>query len=293
MADRDGRDAPARPVALRRPPRALRRSRVAAPRARRDLSAMLRRDFLSLAAAGAAGAALGCREPTASEPTHPSRLVIPHGHPGGTVALGKQYLGLDIFKDGVLYVPHSYRPSHPLPLVILLHGAGGTGEQWFGSYGQRAEDAGVVLLAPDSRFLSWDAISSSVGEFGPDVVFINQAIYSVFSRVAIDRRRMAIFGFSDGASYALSLGLANGDRFPHIVAYSPGYISEAPRHGTPGFFITHGIQDDVLPITHTSRVIVPQLRLEGFEVEYTEFEGGHEVPQAISSAAFEWLLSRF
>jgi phospholipase/carboxylesterase len=254
---------------------------------------LTRRTFLTGAAQCAAAALLGCRDPTASQPTDPSRLVFRTGRPPGSVALGLQFLGLDIFRDGMLYVPSSYTPAERLPLVILLHGAGASGEAWFGSYGPRADAARVVLLAPDSRFLSWDAISSSVGAFGPDVDFISRALTSVFSRCAIDPRRMAIFGFSDGASYALSLGLANGDRFRHLAAFSPGYVIDAPRHGTPDIFISHGTADTVLPITQTSRRIVPELREAGYTVEYTEFAGEHEVPSAISAAAFDWLLSRF
>jgi predicted esterase len=36
-------------------------------------------------------------------------------------------------------------------------------------------------------------------------------------------------GFSDGASYALSLGLANGDLFTHVLGFSPGFM-RVPRH---------------------------------------------------------------
>ena len=35
---------------------------------------------------------------------------------------------------------------------------------------------------------------------------------------------MCASGFSDGASYALSLGAANGDLFTHIAAFSPGFM---------------------------------------------------------------------
>jgi predicted esterase len=34
---------------------------------------------------------------------------------------------------------------------------------------------------------------------------------------------LAVSGFSDGASYALSIGPANGDLFTHVMAFSPGF----------------------------------------------------------------------
>ena len=77
--------------------------------------------------------------------------------------------------------------------------------------GPAADRAGVAVLAADSRGTTWDAIR---GGFGDDVAFLNRALEHVFGRLAVDPARVALGGFSDGASYAISLGLANGDLFP-------------------------------------------------------------------------------
>jgi predicted esterase len=102
---------------------------------------------------------------------------------------------------------------------------------------------------------------------------------------------MALVGFSDGATYSLSLGLANGDLFTHVIAYSPGFIVSSADQGTPKFFISHGKQDPILPIARTSREIVSVLRSRGYDVHYVEFDGGHEVPLDISAQAISWLQS--
>ena len=107
-----------------------------------------------------------------------------------------------------------------------------------------------MLLVPDSRGRTWDMI---LGNYGPDVAFIDQALAQTFSRYALNPARLAIGGFSDGASYALSLGLSNGDLFTHIIAFSPGFMAPAQQQGRPPVFITHGTQDRVLPITRCSR----------------------------------------
>jgi len=39
---------------------------------------------------------------------------------------GLHPLGLNGTRDGLLYVPESYQPDRPAPLVLMLHGAGGT-----------------------------------------------------------------------------------------------------------------------------------------------------------------------
>jgi len=65
----------------------------------------------------------------------------------------------------------------------------------------------MVVLSVDSRAASWDL---RYGAFGPDVELIDRALAHAFERCNVDPARVAIGGFSDGASYALSLGLTNG-----------------------------------------------------------------------------------
>jgi predicted esterase len=112
----------------------------------------------------------------------------------------------------------------------------------------------------------------------------------VFARYAVDPARVAVGGFSDGASYALSLGLANGDLFAGVIAFSPGFMAPPQRRGTPRIFISHGVRDEVLPIDTTSRELVPRLRREDYAVDYREFADGHVVPPDIAREAIGWLL---
>lgn len=248
-----------------------------------------RREFLASLATFVIGSATGCSQRTATPDfdAEPSRLQARVAPPTRTIEPGSHDLGLAAGKDGLLYIPRSYRPNQPMPLVVLLHGAGGTADNWFGSYGQRAESLGVIMLAPESRGPTWDAIQ---GAFGRDVPFIDSALRYTFDRCAIDARRIALAGFSDGASYAISLGLPNGDLFSHVIAYSPGFIREQNPNGRPRVFISHGTNDRVLPIGATSHTIVPSLRARGYTVEYAEFSGGHEVPASITTQALDWLL---
>ena len=55
--------------------------------------------------------------------------------------------------------------------------------------------------------------------------------------------------------------------------------------------MSHGAQDDVLPVTATRDVIVPAFENAGYDVTYQEFDGGHEVPATISEAALDWFLA--
>jgi phospholipase/carboxylesterase len=175
----------------------------------------------------------------------------------------------------------------PAPLFIGLHGAGGAADDW-ASYTARAEARGMIFLALDSRSSTWDVL---VGGFGPDVEFLDRALQHTFQRCRVDPGGIALGGFSDGASYALSLGLPNGDLFSHLVAYSPGfYVQPEQSVGKPAIFVSHGTGDGVLPVSVSRDNIVPTLRDEGYEVNYQEFGGGHEVPAEISEAALDWFL---
>lgn len=207
--------------------------------------------------------------------------------PTPSTSLTSGPLGLGGERDGVVQMP-SRAGAGPLPLMLLLHGATQTGSRMMTRISEAAEAAGVVIVAPDSRAGTWDAIR---GDFGVDVAYLDRVLEHVFARVTIDPKRLAIAGFSDGASYALSLGLANGDLFPHVLAFSPGFVMRAPEHGKPRFFVSHGTADQILPIDVCSRVIVPTLRSRGFDVTFKEFEGRHELPPAIQADAFKWLLA--
>jgi phospholipase/carboxylesterase len=206
--------------------------------------------------------------------------------------VGLQALGSDAGPaEGYLYVPAGYRPEKPAPLVLLLHGAGEEALDGLAQLRGQADDAGLVLLALGSRGPTWDSILGR-GRYGADLAAIDRALGHAFSRCAVDPARVAVGGYSDGASYALSLGIANGDLFSHVLAFSPGFLAPVGQRGSPRIFVSHGTQDRWLLIDSCSRRIVPRLERAGYEVRYREFEGGHVVPPAIAREAATWFANR-
>ena len=234
-----------------------------------------------------AGKAMG-QSTVASTADHRHGLLHarPHLVHAPAAVAGTQSLGITP-RDGLLYIPTSYRPDRPPALMLLLHGAGARAEDIFKTFRQIADDHGVLLVVPSSRGQSWDVV---LGHYGEDVARIDKALTRVLDRYAVDPARIAIAGFSDGASYALSLGILNGALFTHVLAFSPGFTasSNAPLH--PRIFVSHGLTDSVLPIDQTSRKIVPRLRQNGFEVVYREFPDGHVVPPELADEAFNWFV---
>jgi predicted esterase len=202
-------------------------------------------------------------------------------------AEGTHALGLERGRDAILQLPGN-AASAALPLLVLLHGASGSGEGVLRRIGPAARDAGVAVLAPDSRESTWDGIRDG---FGPDIAFLDRALARVFDTVSVDAARIAIGGFSDGATYALSLGLINGDLFRRVVAFSPGFLVDGPVHGKPRVFISHGTADPILPIDQCRRTIVPLLLRRGYDVTFREFAGGHTVPREIAEEAMRWIAA--
>jgi predicted esterase len=194
-------------------------------------------------------------------------------------------LGLDRERDAILQLPKTVSQTS-LPLLVMLHGATQSAEDMFWYLGSTPEEAGVAVLAPNSRDTTWDAIS---GSFGEDVEFLNRALERTFETVAIDPARLSVGGFSDGASYALSLGLINGDLFKSIVAFSPGFIIDRFPHGNPRIFISHGTRDHILPIDRCGRRLAAGLLSRGYDVTFREFDGDHEIPTPIAREGLRWV----
>ncbi len=240
-------------------------------------------------AIGALGMAMSSCSPTAQVTRIHSR---PHA-PTIDIQAGTHRLGLGgprlrdmSWRDGTLYVP-ARANGRRLPLLVLLHGGGGRADDFRATFAPLVDEFGVVIVTLDSRDNTWDGMDSP---YGPDVLSIDATLRHVFDRVAVDPARIALGGLSDGASYALSVGVANGDLFTHLVAVAPGFIAPpSPPIGRPRIFVGHGARDNVYSVRLSRQVTVPQLKSEGYDVTYFEFDGPHWVTPVAARRALEWL----
>lgn len=225
--------------------------------------------------------------PPAVSEIRAGRLAARPSAPAAPASSGR--LAVGVGRDALLYVPATYDPARPAPLAVLFHGAGGEAEHGLALFADQADAAGVIVLAPASRGPTWDVI---MGGFGPDVARLDAALEQTFARCAVDPARVAVGGFSDGASYALSLGLTNGDLFTHVVAFAPGFMAPGAPVGRPRCYVAHGTRDAVLPIARCSRRLVPALERAGYPVVYREFDGPHTVPAEIAREGLEFFVGR-
>jgi phospholipase/carboxylesterase len=192
-------------------------------------------------------------------------------------------MGMGGGRDGLLRVPPEGLAA-PLPLLVMLHGYGSGAERALKRIAPIADE--VLLVLPDSRGATWDVLE---GGYGPDIAAIDAVLGRVLADWPVDPARLAIGGFSDGASYALSLGLMNGGLFSHAFGFSPGFVAPLRFEGRARVFVSHGTADKVLPIEHCSRALMPKLQRAGYQGKYYEFEGGHELPAEIARLALDFL----
>lgn len=206
----------------------------------------------------------------------PDKVPIPYG---------ETRMGFtDEERQGFVYIPKAYQHGSPRPLLVMLHGFGGSAD------GMRylqplAEELGIALIAPESRDITW---GQSAPGFDADSRYVARAFRLVTEYLDVDPDRVGLGGISDGATYAMSMGLAYGEVFTHLLIFSEGIPIPFRKQGKPKIFIGHGIKDLQMPIERTSRRFVPQLRREGYDITYREYDGGHRPPMPIVREGFEW-----
>lgn len=235
--------------------------------------------------------------PTASE-TQGSRLIDPRL--AGRLAFahrlptkeplppGRHCLGLFAERDAILVVPESVDPRRPTPLVVLFHGGGGSAEKILPMLEAHAQARGFLLLAPQSMFPTWDLV---IGGHGPDRERVDEALAEVSTRYLLDPTHLIFAGHSDGGSYTLSLGLANGHVVTHLLVSSAGFLSVHLQSGVPRIFLSHGIRDEQIPIDRSARVHVARLREAGYPVMAVEYDGPHAYSPVIVAQGVDFVLA--
>ncbi|HEX6177106.1 MAG TPA: PHB depolymerase family esterase [Thermoanaerobaculia bacterium] len=111
-----------------------------------------------------------------------------------------------------LFIPESAREGSPL--IVLLHGSGRTGKILIDHWKSLAEKEGIVLAGPNAS----DAQQWQMPEDGP--VFLRDIVRDVQKRVAIDGRRVYLFGHSAGANFAVPMGLFQSTYFAAVAAHA-------------------------------------------------------------------------
>ncbi|MEH3118029.1 MAG: esterase [Methylorubrum populi] len=203
---------------------------------------------------------------------------------------GRHALGLFETRDALIRVPEHIDARLPTPLVVLFHGGGGGAEKILPMLEGHADKRGFLLLAPQSLHPTWDLV---IAGNGPDRERLDRALAEVADRFLIDPRHLAFAGHSDGGSYALSLGLTNGDRVSHLIVSSAGFLSVQVQAGAPKVFLSHGTRDAQIGIDRSGRTHARLLRAAGYDLTYVEYDGPHAYDPSVVARAVDFFLNDF
>ncbi len=199
-----------------------------------------------------------------------------------------------------VYLPKGHNGAR-LPLLVYFVGARGEPNDVLSAYREHADREKFALMIPVPKAGQWDLIEDLQRRFGiemnvqprygKDIKALDLSLTDLFSKVAIDPARIAVIGFSNGATYSVSVGTANPQLFKTVLAFSPG--PAFPTKFDPGqrVFISHGESDRALPFSYT-RGIVARMRVKKMPVEWVPFKGGHEIPSEVRVRALEYFLQR-
>lgn len=224
-----------------------------------------------------------------SHPHLMGRLDFVHRLPDKVpLPAGLNALRLFESRNPALYVPPGIDPRSPTALVVLFHGGGGSAAKILPMLQQHAQARGFLLLVPQSVFPTWDIV---IGGNGPDRERLDAALAEVASRFRLDPARLVFAGHSDGGSYALSLGLTNGQFVTHVVASSAGFMSVHLQSGAPRVFISHGTEDEQIPIDRSGRFHSAKLKAAGYDVTYVEYDGPHAHQPTVVAQAVDFFLA--
>ncbi|HUN51314.1 MAG TPA: PHB depolymerase family esterase [Candidatus Sulfotelmatobacter sp.] len=156
--------------------------------------------------------------------------------------------------------------SAPVPLVLVLHGAGGNGAGALVHYrwDEKARAAGFIAAAPDAmpafpelrtNFLTNPRYWSDGSGRGPpahgridDTAFLAALIEALAARYPVDRSRIYVTGFSSGASMTHRAGLLLADRLAAIAPVAgKAWSRSRPARPLPVLFLV-GDQDPLTPL---------------------------------------------
>ncbi len=164
---------------------------------------------------------LGAVESPFSNPhpsIHPQRLTV------------RNLVSSGITRRYFLYTPGSYETSTRLPLLVMLHGAGGTGEGMLREgFHLLAERYGFLAAFPDGTSLNWQYSDSLTS----DMRFLNDLLDTLAQRFKADPQRIFLGGYSNGARMTFSFASYYGRRLRAIAPYAMGLSRSLPPIRTP------------------------------------------------------------
>ena len=150
-------------------------------------------------------------------------------------------------RECVIYAPRAYDKTSPIPVVIMLHGMGGTAINALRETGwsAKADDEAFIAVYPEATRPAMDrppsfsrnpqAWNDGSGRFHAadkqidDVAFIRAVIDRITAEYAVDDHRIFVTGFSNGASMAFRVAAELSDRIAAVAPNAGACWTESPH----------------------------------------------------------------
>lgn len=172
--------------------------------------------------------------------------------------------------------------------LIVLHGRGDSSEgfHWLPEALNLPEFNYLFLNAPDRSGIGFSWYEMAPRQ-GPGVTRSRRMLMDLLGRlqkeIGLSTQDIFLFGFSQGCLLTLDLALRYPKVFGGVVSLS-GYVffmEEYPQMlspvvGSQHIFMTHGHDDEVLPLTVT-RASVMALRHQGVHIDWREYDKAHTI----------------
>jgi predicted esterase len=197
--------------------------------------------------------------------------------------------------SAVLLTPEEIDPARRYPLITVFHGAGRMDEMLVKMARNVPAERDALVLVPRSVEPTWDLI---FGGERADLDFLEYAYDLIYRRYPIDPERQALLGYSDGASYAVSLALANPLVFDAAMCWAAGFAvadrnvftTEQPR---PRVYMEHGTHDQLFAFEQIAVPLRDNLRKAGCDVTFSVDEGGRHMPSgSFQDEALDWYFGK-
>ena len=162
-------------------------------------------------------------------------------------------------RDFLVYVPDSLPKGRAVPLVLVLHGGGGSSRQILkstsGRFNKLAERDGFIVAYPNAYRRIWDLgegeISAKLSPRRDDLAFFDTVIAQISAQNAIDQSRIFATGISRGGQASFALACERPDTFRAVapVAMSlPAFLVDDCRGlRRMGLAVINGVLDPIVP----------------------------------------------
>jgi predicted esterase len=153
----------------------------------------------------------------------------------------------------------------------------------------------AFFLVPRSIEPTWDLI---VGGERSDLDFLEYAYDLIYRRYPIDAQRQVLIGYSDGASYALSVAISNPRIFEAALCWAAGFVMfdgtfVSPEDRKPEIYLEYGTHDELFPFERIALPMQDNLTRAGYSVKFSVDEGGRHWPSGtFQPEALDWYFSR-